>query len=172
MTNLKRKSKNSYRTCHSKSKSFHTNRVKLFLTSIPWSYLWEKLQSNIYPYNNVLNNQTKNLSISRKKTHGIKHVIIIAHSIWSDYYHLWTSIFWRSIWEKIPIQDSSIWSKFWKIRRRIDKVQGKILWWIEKVFIRTHSRWNAHYNLWTSIFWISLWEISPSDQSFEKKNNW
>ena len=52
--------------------------------------------------------------------------------------HLWTSIFWRELCEKIPNQDLSIQSNFWKTTRRIDRVRGKTAHVIKQVIVRTY----------------------------------
>ena len=92
----------------------------------------------------------------------IDNFLIRNHSKWSANHKLWTSISCRSLWEKIPSYNFSIWSKFWKSGRRIDRVQGRTPWLIEKVFISNHSKWSAYSHLWTSILYRSLWEKIPS----------
>ena len=60
--------------------------------------------------------------------------------------------------------------KVLKIGIIIDIVQGKKPWLIEKVFIKTHSKWSAYYHLWKYIFWRSRWEqITSQDLSIWSK---
>ena len=58
------------------------------------------------------------------------------------------------------------------------RVQGKIPWFIEKFFIGIHQKWGTYYHLLTSIFWVTIWEQTPSQNFFiwskfkkKQKNN-
>ena len=134
------------------NRNIGTDFVTHLWTSISWISLWEQIpdqdfsiRSNFWKIKRIID------TVQGKIPWLIEKIFISNNSKLGDYYHIWTSIFLISRWETIPIQDLSIWSKFFRKRRIIDRVEGKILWWIEKHFIRTHSKWSTYYNLWTSI---------------------
>ena len=118
----------------SKWSDYHNLWISIFYRS-----LWEKFpRQDLYSWSQFLETGRIIDVVQGITPWRLEKVFIKTHPKWISYNQLWTSILWRSLWEKIIRQNFSIWSKLWTNGRRIDIFQGRTTDGPKQVIIRTH----------------------------------
>ena len=97
-------------------------------TSIFWRPRWDKSPGQDSHLIKVLITRRRIGRVQGRTPWWIEKSFIRTHSTWIAYYHIWISKFLISLWEQIPIQYFSIWSKLWKTRIRIYIFKGNTPW--------------------------------------------